>query len=61
MSINKIIVSLIIKPKYTPAITIVELCKGELIGVGAFVAFNDHDKKGNWADLEKIIIKIGIE
>jgi hypothetical protein len=47
MSINKIIESLIIKPKYTPAITIVELCKGELIGVGAFVAFNDHDKKGN--------------
>ena len=47
MSINTIMVSLIIKPKKTPAITIVGGCKGELIGVGAFVAFNDREKNGN--------------
>lgn len=43
MSMNNIIVSLVIEPKYTPAITIVELCKRALIGVGAFVAFNDRE------------------
>ena len=38
--------------KNTPAITIVELCDGADIGVGAGVAFNDHVGNGNWADLE---------
>ena len=47
--------SSIIGPKYTPAITIVEECNKAEIGVGAGVAFNDRLKKGNWADLEKII------
>jgi len=53
--ITKIIVESIIKPKYTPAITIVELCKRAEIGVGADIAFNNQEEKGNWADLEKNI------
>ena len=35
-----------IKPKYTPAITIVELCKRAEIGVGADIAFKINQKKG---------------
>ena len=54
-SITKIIVESIIKPKYTPAITIVELCNRAEIGVGADIAFNNQEEKGNWADLEKNI------
>ena len=42
-----------INPKYTPAITIVELCDVAEIGVGADVAFNNQEEKGNWADLER--------
>mgnify|MGYP001818976082 CR=1 FL=1 len=53
--ITKIILESIIKPKYTPAITIVELCKRAEIGVGADIAFNNQEEKGNWADLEKNI------
>ena len=45
--ITKIIVESIIKPKYTPAITIVELCKRAEIGVGADIAFNNQEEKGN--------------
>ena len=44
-----------IKPKYTPAITIVELCKRAEIGVGADIAFNNQSEKGNWTDFEKKI------
>lgn len=51
-----IIVSSIINPRYTPAITIVELCKRAEIGVGADIAFNNQEKNGNWADFEKKII-----
>lgn len=47
----KIIVSWIIIPKYTPAITVVDECNRADIGVGAFMAFNNHELKGNWADL----------
>ena len=54
-------INLIIKPKYTPAITIVELCDDAEIGLGADVAFDDQLVNGNWADLVKIIIIIGIE
>ena len=36
-----------IEPEYTPAITIVELCRGAEIGVGADVAFNGREEKGN--------------
>lgn len=43
----------IIKPKYTPAITIVELCNNADIGVGADIAFNNQEENGNCADLEK--------
>ena len=45
--ITKIIVESIIKPKQTPAITIVELCKRAEIGVGADIAFNNQEEKGN--------------
>ena len=31
----------------TPAITIVELCNGAEMGVGADIAFNDHVGNGN--------------
>ena len=41
--------------------TIVELCKRAEIGVGADIAFNNQEQKGDWADLEKIIITIGSE
>ena len=61
LSNNIIKLSLIIKPKYTPAITIVELCDDAEIGLGADVAFDDQLVNGNWADLVKIIIIIGIE
>lgn len=54
-SIIQIKVESIIKAKYTPAITIVELCKRAEIGVGADIAFNNQEEKGNWADLEKNI------
>ena len=47
------------KPKYTPAITIVEGCNNAGIGVGADIACDNRLKKGNWADLEKIITIIG--
>ena len=56
MSIKESITS----PKYTPEITIVELCSKEEIGVGAIIAFNNQEKKGYWADLENIIIIIEI-
>ena len=44
--------SLKIRPKYTPAITIVDECDKADIGVGADIAFNNHELNGNWADLE---------
>ena len=47
LSITKIKVELNINPKYTPAITIVELCKRAEIGVGADIAFNNQENKGN--------------
>lgn len=50
-SIRLIIISLMIKPIITPAITIVELCNNAEIGVGADIAFNNQELKGNWADL----------
>ena len=37
------------------SITIVEGCNNAEIGVGADIAFDNRLKKGNWADLEKII------
>ena len=37
----------IIIPKNTPAITIVELCDGAGIGVGADIAFSDRVGNGN--------------
>jgi hypothetical protein len=61
MSNNKIKWSSIINPNHTPAITMVDECSKAEIGVGADIAFNNQLVKGNWADLEKIIIKIGIE
>ena len=48
---NNIIISCKIIPKYTPAITIVDECNNDDIGVGAFMAFNNHELKGNWDDL----------
>ena len=33
-------------PKYAPGVTIVGGCGGELVGVGANVAFNNQGKKG---------------
>ena len=45
--ITKIIAESIIKPKYNPAITIVELCKRAEIGVGADIEFNNQEEKGN--------------
>ena len=47
----------ITNPKYTPAITIVLDWRRLLIGVGAFISLRSHELKGNWADLEKRIIK----
>ena len=38
--------------KNTPAITIVGLCDGDGIGVGAGVTFNDHVANGNWANFK---------
>ena len=46
-------------PKNTPAITIVEGCNNAGIGVGADIAFDSQLKKGNWADLEKIMVMVG--
>lgn len=43
MIINK---ESIIKPKYTPEITIVEECSKELMGVGANIALSNQEKKG---------------
>lgn len=60
MSSNKIMVSFINKPKYTPAITIVEECNNAEIGVGADIAFNNHEQKGIWADFENIMMKSAI-
>ena len=54
-SFTKINIESITNPKYTPAITIVELCKRAEIGVGADIAFNNQEEKGNWADLENNI------
>ena len=45
------------KPKYKLAITIVEECNKALIGVGAFIAYNSHEEKGNWADIKKKMTK----
>jgi hypothetical protein len=53
---TSIIVSLMIKPIITPAITIVELCNNAEIGVGADIAFNNQELNGNCADLVKQII-----
>lgn len=36
-----------IKPIITPAITIVELCDDAEIGVGADIAFDNQELKGN--------------
>ena len=47
LSINITIIESSINPEYTPAITIVELCKGAEIGVGADIAFNNQEEKGN--------------
>ena len=55
-SISSIIVSLMNIPKITPAITIVELCNNAEIGVGADIAFNNQELKGNWADFVKQIM-----
>ena len=44
--INTTVLS-IINPKYTPAITIVLLCNNAEIGVGADIAFNNQEQKGN--------------
>ena len=51
LSINNIIIDSLWTPKYTPAITIVGLCEGAGIGVGADIAFNDQEGEGDWADL----------
>ena len=40
-------------PEYTPAITIVGLCEGADIGVGADIAFDGREGEGDWADLGK--------
>ena len=46
-SITTIIMSYIINAIITPAITIVELCSNAEIGVGANIAFNNQELKGN--------------
>jgi len=57
---NRTSCSSINTPKNTPAITIVEGCSNAGIGVGADIAFDNQLKKGNCADLEKIITIVGI-
>ena len=52
-SINKSIIDSLWTPEYTPAITIVGLCEGAGIGVGADIAFDDRGGEGDWADLGK--------
>ena len=46
-STTKIIISSIIIPENTPAITIVGLCNRADIGVGADIAFNNHVENVN--------------
>ena len=52
-TINKFIIDSLWTTEYTPAITIVGLCKGVGIGVGADIAFDDQVGEGDWADLGK--------
>jgi hypothetical protein len=46
-SINKIIIDSNAIPEYTPAITIVGLCEGADIGVGADIAFDGREGEGD--------------
>lgn len=56
------IINLLLRPamfiniKKRPAVTNVEECTSDEVGVGAAIAIGSHAEKGNWADLVKQVI-----